>query len=339
MGNVASRPPGADASDLRAARWRTGGAQNQRTAAPARNLTPRGFRETVAMMTLALEPDVTVPWLVRLRWLVFTGQAVALAVAWRLDLDVVWWLFALAVVIGAGSNVLLSLGRLPGSWPHHHVLGGVLVLDVALLTALPPASGGPSHPFTVLFLVHITLSAVVLSARWTTFIALLAVLGFGLLFLVPGGTADPHAGHHMAGHTMPAASGLGHLQGMWIAFVLATALTAFFVRRVSQAIAFQREQIAALRETAARNARLAALTTLAAGAAHELGSPLGTIAVAAHEAHRGAQAMDGAGELAEDLRLIEPEVERCQEIPHTTAARAPQTGHDAAPVRNLGRAA
>ena len=73
--------------------------------------------------------------------------------------------------------------------------------------------------------------------------------------------------------------GMGHLEGMWIAFVLASGLTGFFVRRITRAIAAQREQIATLREAAARNARLAALTTLAAGAAHELGSPLATISV------------------------------------------------------------
>jgi two-component system sensor histidine kinase RegB len=194
------------------------------------------------------------------------------------------------------------------------------------------ASGGASNPFTVLFLVHITLSAIVLSARWTVAIALLSVAGFGALFLLPGET-DPHAAHRAMGHLPPADEGIGHLEGMWVAFVLATALTAFFVRRISQAIAFQREQIASLRETAARNARLAALTTLAAGAAHELGSPLGTISVAAHEAQRGAVALGApAAELAEDLRLIELEVERCQEILHKMAARAAEPTDDDAPL-------
>jgi two-component system sensor histidine kinase RegB len=283
-------------------------------------------------MPLDLEPDVTVPWLVRLRWLVVAGQAAAMAVAWQLGLTVTWWLFGLAVVLGTVSNVMLAVDWIPARWPHAHVLGGVLVLDVALLTVLLAASGGPSNPFTVLFLVNITLSAVVLSARWTLIVALLSVLGFGLLFLLPGGAADPHAGHHGHSAATGASGRLGHLEGMWVAFVLATALTAFFVRRVSQAIASQREQIASLREAAARNARLAALTTLAAGAAHELGSPLGTISVAAHEARRGAAAMDGAGELAEDLRLIELEVERCQEILHKMAARASQTTDDDSPL-------
>lgn len=87
------------------------------------------------------------------------------------------------------------------------------------------------------------------------------------------------------------------------------------MRKVTQAINHQREQIASLREASARNARPAAITTLAAGAAHELGSPLGTIAIAAHDARLALDAVPGAGAVAEDLRLIALEVDRCQEIP------------------------
>lgn len=258
-----------------------------------------------------LEPDATLPWLVRLRWLVVLGQLGALVVAWWLDVDVTVWLYLAAVAVSALSNALLAFGLRPRCATTASVLGCVLVLDVLLLTALLAASGGASNPFTVLYLVHITLSAVVLSARWTATLAVLSIAGFGLLFLLP---ADPHA-HHRT-------TALGHLEGMWVAFGLATALTAYFVWRVTRAIAAQREQIASLRETSARNARLASLTTLAAGAAHELGSPLGTIAVAAHEAHLGARRVRGAEAIVEDLALIQLEVERCHNILQRMAARA-----------------
>src|SRR5262249_37564722 len=98
------------------------------------------------------------------------------------------------------------------------------------------------------------------------------------------------------------------------AFLLASGFTAFFVRRVTQAIRAQRDEIAALRVASARNARLASLTTLAAGAAHELGTPLGTIAVAAHEALAAAERLPNASAIVDDLRLIELETERCRDI-------------------------
>lgn len=278
-------------------------------------------------MATALEPQVTLPWLIRLRWLAVLGQIVAIAVAkfWS-GSELPYLLLGALVAIAASSNAALATlrqrGRLAAATAS--VMGGALVLDTMLLTALLAASGGAMNPFTVLYLVHITLSAVVLSARWTTAIATLSIVGFGSLFLVP---MDPHAHHRPGGMT-------SHLQGMWIAFVLAAGLTAFFVRRVAQAIARQREQIAQLRESSARNARLAAVTTLAAGAAHELGSPLGTIAVAAHEARIAIEKLSNGEAISADLDLILAEVDRCQSVLHQMAARASEAEQEDRTLRS-----
>lgn len=263
-----------------------------------------------------LEPTVTLPWLVRLRWLFFVGQLVVLPVArWVFGVTLAWWLFAAALAIAAISNIGLATWLRRARWAPAHVMGGVLVLDTALLTVQLAALGGATNPFTVFYLVYITLSAVVLSARWTTLVAGLAIAGFATLFLIP---AETHV-HHSGPPLLDA-----HLRGMWAAFVLAALLTAFFVRRISRAIASQREQIATLRETAARNARLASLATLAAGAAHELNNPLSTIAVAAHEATLRVGRPAEAPRVAEDLALILDEVDRCQAILHQLSARATQ---------------
>lgn len=270
---------------------------------------------------------MTLPWLVRLRWLAVLGQGLAVAAArWLLGMSFSWWLLSGLVLVAAASNLLLALvaRRLPRGWSAARTMGGVLTFDTLLLTGLLAASGGPMNPFTVFYLVHITLSAVVLDVGWTTLVAALSFGGFGLLFLLPG--AGQHA-HHAGPSIGP------HLQGMWVAFVLAAGLTTYFVRQVTQAIGRQREQIATLREAAARNARLAAITTLAAGAAHELGSPLGTIAVAAHEASLGLGRLPDARDIAEDLQLILLEVERCQEILGHMAARAMQSTDQIGPIR------
>lgn len=272
------------------------------------------------------EPRVTLPWLIRLRWLGVLGQAVAVIVADRvLQLGFsTAWLGSLVGLAAASNLALAGLSRrLPAGWSAATVMGVAMTFDTALLTALLAASGGAMNPFSVFYLVHITLTAVVLSSRWTLLVAVLAFVGFGVLFLLPG---DAHAVHR--GPARMAA----HLEGMWVAFGLATLLITVFVRQITQAIGLQREQIATLREASARNARLAAITTLAAGAAHELGSPLGTIAIAAHDARLALDGIAGADAVAEDLRLIALEVERCEEILGLMAARAGQASDEARPL-------
>lgn len=267
-----------------------------------------------------LEPTITLPWLRRLRWASAAGQlAVWLAVRVVLGRHIPVWPFVLATGVTAVSN--LAIDRARSRWAPSTVMGTLLLLDIIVLTIELAVLGGATNPFTVMYLVYITLSAVVLSARWTTAISSLAILGFALLFAVPTEMHVHHSGRPIFDP---------HLQGMWAAFVVAAALMAFFVRRISRAIAVQRDQIAALREASARNARLASLATLAAGAAHELNNPLSTIAVAAHEATlHAARLVEGAA-VSRDLELILEQVDRCQRILHQMAARVSSESTDGA---------
>lgn len=267
-----------------------------------------------------LEPTITLPWLRRLRWLFVVGQLVLVTI---LDLGfsshLSIWPFVVAIVVTSASNLALG-GRAVARWSPATIMGCALMLDVVVLTAELSVLGAATNPFTVMYLVYITLSAVVLSARWTSAIVSLAIVGFALLFAVPTEMHVHHSGRPIFDP---------HLQGMWAAFVVAALLMGFFVRRISQAIAIQREQIAALREAGARNARLASLATLAAGAAHELNNPLSTIAVAAHEACLRARTIPDAASVAADLDLILDQVDRCQQILHQMAARATRDDSDA----------
>ena len=195
--------------------------------------------------------------------------------------------------------------------------GAVLILDTVVLTALLRATGGPSNPFSVLYLVHITLAAVLLDAPWTWGLTALSVLGYGSLFL-----SEEHAGH--LGHEFSS-----HLRGMWLAFTLTAALTASFVVRLTSAIRRRDREIETIRKQAARSERLAALTTLAAGAAHELGTPLATIAVAAGELERAVARLPAAHAepLLDDARLIRSQLDRCRTIlDQMTAAAGEVTG-------------
>jgi two-component system sensor histidine kinase RegB len=102
---------------------------------------------------------------------------------------------------------------------------------------------------------------------------------------------------------------------MWIAFAVAAALITFFTGAIADALRRREQEVLALQLQVARNERLASLVTLAAGAAHELGTPLGTIAIVARELERSVSGADGLEQaVRDDARLIRSEVERCRVI-------------------------
>lgn len=99
-----------------------------------------------------------------------------------------------------------------------------------------------------------------------------------------------------------------------MALVLVGLLIAYFVGRITLALRERESEVALIRERAARTEMLASLTTLAAGAAHEMGTPMGTIAIAAKELELALEQNADMKPWAEDARLIRTEVDRCRNI-------------------------
>ena len=193
----------------------------------------------------------------------------------------------------------------------------VLAGDTLLLCGLLYFSGGPTNPFSVLFLVQITLAALVLGMRYALLIVALSTASYAFLFF---GNVPLRGMEHMQ-HAGTSAFNV-HLQGMFAAFTLAAILIAYFVTRVSRALRERDAQLAEAQRLVAVHERLASLSTLAAGAAHELGTPLATIAVASKELEHAAEGIASAESLREDARLIRQEVDRCRDIVQQMGARA-----------------
>lgn len=258
-------------------------------------------------------------WLTRLRWGAVLGQlGTVVVVHWGLG---VWIPFApvLAIVAVEVLTNVAAVLWLRAERPIWEPATAVMLgLDVAFLTALLFFTGGPYNPFSFLYLVHIALAAVVLPARWTWALVGLSLAGSGALFFGDRWSEPLAAGGHVHDMRM-------HLQGMWIAFVVAAGFIVYFVTRVRNALADQRAM-------AVRNERLAALATLAAGAAHELATPLATIAVTARELQRRAehqQPLDG-----DDVALIRAQVDRCRTIlDHMATGAGESTGEPLTPAR------
>lgn len=241
-------------------------------------------------------------WLSRMRWGALAIVAAAIVLASLLGVDLLAAPMWTLVLVGIASNLWLASRK-----ERAGELGAFFVLDVLLLTGLLYLSGGPTNPFSIIYVVYIAMSAVMLTPRWTWAIAALSVVSFGALFAfhVP----SEHLGH--AGH------GGGfqtHLYGMFIALVLAVALITYFVSQLSLELRRRERALAEAEERTHRWGKLASMATLAAGAAHELGTPLGTIAVAAKEMERQARSVPGADGLVQDAGLIRDELERCRQV-------------------------
>ena len=246
-------------------------------------------------------------WLVRLRWGAVAGQLatvfwVAYVMKFQLDANPLVALIAFAFLSNVGAWLYLrSEGAVTAS-----LLVMVLLLDVALLTGLLYFSGGPYNPFSFLYLVYIALAAVILPARWTWLLVFVAAFAFGLLFF-------QHKS--LMSHSMSAEHGHldTHVQGMWFAFLVAALFIAYFIQRVHGALRSQEKELIRVREQNAKNDKLASLATLATGAAHELSTPLSTIAVAAKELERDLRAKSSP-QTESDLSLIRQSVRQCRAI-------------------------
>ena len=263
-------------------------------------------------------PVITGQWLVRFRWAVVLGAACALAVGWvALDYRFPVAIVAAALGVQLASNVWLAVQMRGADAAGEGTLGTIVLLDVVLLTMLVLTTGGPSNPFTIGYLVYITLSAVILRARWTLAVTAACMAGYGSLFVTSlRAPFDPHATHAAM------QPGMGHQLGMWAAFLVAAALTATFVTRIRLALEARDRALQDARRVSARHERLVSLTTLAAGAAHELATPLGTIATAAVELELALSSGGYPDGIVEDARLVRGQVERCREILDQMSGRA-----------------
>jgi two-component system sensor histidine kinase RegB len=253
--------------------------------------------------------------LVRLRWLAIVGQAGAvLFVYFVLDFPLPLSLCLGAVALSAWLNIFLSI-RWRKSIRLQETQSGLLLLyDVLQLAVLLYLTGGLENPFAFLFLVPVTISATSLTTRWTIW---LGVMAFGCAtFLafrhyplpwVPGQRLE-----------LPEV----YIAGMWTAIVCGVVFSAIYARRIAEEARQMSAALSATELVLAREQRLSALDGLAAAAAHELGTPLATIALVAKELKRE---VPEKSPYSEDIDLLISQTARCREILARLSNRDAQT--------------
>ncbi len=188
-----------------------------------------------------------------------------------------------------------------------------LVLDTLILCALLYFSGGSTNPFVSLFLLPLVIVASILPQRFTWAMAVLTVGCYSLLIYFYQPLPHAHIKHGVDFDL--------HVTGMWFGFLLSTGLIVFFVVRMANSLRERDEILTEAREQTLRDQHLVALGTLATGAAHELGTPLATMAVLASELKR--EHADDA-DVIEKAQMLRSQLDRCKNILSDITASAGQ---------------
>jgi two-component system sensor histidine kinase RegB len=253
--------------------------------------------------------------LTRLRWVAVAGQlATVLGVHFALGFDLP--LLACLAVIGLSAllNVVMQT-RFPASkrlQSGHAVL--TLAYDLLQLSVLLYLTGGLQNPFSLLMVVPAAISASTQPSRMTVGLCALSVLCATLLmvFYMPL--------PWLAGATLTLP--FPYMMGVWTSLVSCIIFMAAYAWRTTQENRQMLDALAATELRLAREQKLSALDGLAAAAAHELGTPLGTISLVAKELERE---IPEDSPLREDILLLRSQATRCRDILRTLTQHSGET--------------
>jgi two-component system sensor histidine kinase RegB len=244
--------------------------------------------------------------LIQLRWLAVSGQLLTIGVVHfgfgiTLPLETMALVLAVLVLLNLVSHLWLRRRAEVSS----AALFLALTFDVAALTVQLYLSGGPTNPFISLYLLQVTLAAVLLDVRraWALVaITSACVLGLTLHYL------PLELPSHLADDLFRL-----HLQGLLVCFILDAALLVVFVTRINGNLRARDANLAHMRQQAAEADHIVRMGLLASGAAHELGTPLSTVSVILGD-WRHMEALRSMPDLLQEIDEMQVAVERCKAI-------------------------
>ncbi len=250
------------------------------------------------------QPRLRLQTLIILRWMAVAGQLAAIIVV---DFVMGFPLpiyFCLALIASsAWLNIFLSL-RYPASHRlEHNAAFGLLSYDIMQLGFLLFLTGGLNNPFSIMLIVPVVVAASILPKKWIILLGALCVV-LATTIAIFHQPLPWYQGEEIA---LP----LFYIAGNWVAIISGLAFTTIYTFRVSDESRNLSDALSATELILQREQHLTALDGLAAAAAHELGTPLGTIALVSKEMVRE---LDETDPLHEDAKLLRSQAERCREI-------------------------
>jgi two-component system sensor histidine kinase RegB len=238
-----------------------------------------------------------------LRWLSLAAMLLALALLAALPGVPVPHAALLAVMLGLAAINLFTLGWLARgmAMPGRHAQLLQLLVDLLAWTTFVYFTGGATNPLISMLLPLVAIGAAILPAGQAWALAAAAVGAYSLLwrYYLPLRLDDD------------ALATRWHLAGMWLTFALSAAVIVGFLVRMNAALRARDAALAAANAALARDEKIVALGNLAAGTAHNLGTPLGTMRIVVDELLRAPPTPE---QLREDLETLDAQVEQCRRM-------------------------
>lgn len=268
-------------------------------------------------------------WLFILRNLMLAGESL-LIILTVYGMDIPLPQDSLWLVIGAiGAVNLYTWLRLKTDAPVTELeIFTQILLDVLGLTTLLYLTGGATNPMIWIYLLPLILTGIILPHAYTWYMVILttSLYTFLITYHAPLPAIEPRFSEEPAMHDHVLAIREKnyfnlHIFGMWFGFVFSAGIVAYFVVELSNTLREQERKIAEIQAKQLRDERVVALGTLAASAAHDMGTPLGTIAILVHELEQ-TYPPHRFPDLVEKIHIIQKQVNRCKEALSVMSASA-----------------
>lgn len=297
------------------------------------------------MLTLVLpKSDISalqnLKWLFILRNMMILGEGILIVMfVYGLNIEIPEQQLWLVIVAIIAFNAYTSLRLQTEDVVTELEIFSQICIDVISIAALLYLTGGASNPITWVFLLPVIITAIMLPPSYAWYVVILTTSMYSMLiaFNVPLPSIEPHMPDSgMMQHSMSVANDKLlqkaheisdnhyynlHMFGMWFGFVFSAGLVAFFVAELAKTLKNQERSLAVARENALRDERVVALGTLAASAAHDMGTPLGTMAIIVYDLIQDFPVRHFP-EFNEKLQIMQNQVNRCKEALSLMSASA-----------------